>query len=126
MYFVILIYCVINIQGAVIAHRYVKLLACGAGYISVCRPFLAQLVDDDRIRDIPYNLLGPDFVYEGSGAHYHVGDTPWHGGSGIITWPLPHIKVSLYLDELRQDNSCLRVIPGSHRNYLRHVDSRWA
>ena len=78
---------------------------------------LAQVVDDDRIRDIPYNLLGPDFVYEGSGAHDHVGDTPW---------PLPHIKVSRYLDERRQDNGCLRVIPGSHRNYLRHVGSRWA
>ena len=98
----------------------------GVGYCAERRPFLAQLIDDDRIHDIPYKLLGPDFVYEGSGGHLHVGDTPWHGGSGIITWPLPHIKVSLYLDAPDGHNGCLRVIPGSHRNYLRHVDSRWA
>jgi ectoine hydroxylase-related dioxygenase (phytanoyl-CoA dioxygenase family) len=55
-----------------------------------------------------------------------VGDTPWHGGSGIIKWPLTHIKVSIYLDTLTKGNGCLHVIPGSHRNFLRQIDKRWA
>ena len=87
---------------------------------------LETLPVDGRIYDIPLKVLGHDFQYEGSGGHWHVGDTPWHGASGVQQWPLPHIKVSLYLDELKKGAGELRVVPGSHRNYLRHVDPRWA
>ena len=96
--------------------------------IYVCehaKGLLKTLPIDERIYDIPLKVLGHDFQYEGSGGHWHVGDTPWHGGSGVQHWPLPHIKVSLYLDELKTGAGELRVIPGSHRNYLRHVDPRW-
>ena len=89
------------------------------------KPFMSTLVDDDRIYDIPAAILGHDFVFEGSGGHIHVGDTPWHGGSGVIKWPIPHIKVAFYFDSLNKDNGCLRIVPGSHRNYQRLVDSRW-
>ncbi len=89
------------------------------------RPFLAQLVDDDRIHDIPERILGPDFVFTGSGGHFWVGDTPWHGGGHVKKWPIRQIKVSMYLEPLNADNGCLRVIPGSHRNDLRLIDSRW-
>jgi ectoine hydroxylase-related dioxygenase (phytanoyl-CoA dioxygenase family) len=85
----------------------------------------AALLEDERLLDIPRKILGHDFVYEGSASSAHVGDTPWHGGSGVTTWGLPHIKVSLYLDDLTADNGCLRVVPGAHRNYLRFVDPRW-
>ena len=81
---------------------------------------LKTLPVDDRIYDIPLKVLGHDFQYEGSGGHWHVGDTPWHGGSGVQHWPLPHIKVSLYLDELKTGAGELRVIPGSHHNYQPH------
>ena len=86
----------------------------------------AALLADERLLDIPRKILGHDFVYEGSAGHGHVGDTPWHGGSGVVTWGLPHIKVSLYLDDLTADDGCLRVVPGAHRNYLRFVDPRWS
>ena len=89
------------------------------------KPFMSSLVDDDRIHGIPQAILGHDFVYEGSGGHIHAGGTPWHGGSGVIKWPIPHIKVAFYLDSLNKDNGCLRVLPGSHRNFLRMMDSRW-
>ena len=86
----------------------------------------AALLADERLLDIPRKILGHDFVYEGSAGHGHVGDTPWHGGSGVVAWGLPHIKVSLYLDDLAADDGCLRVVPGAHRNYLRFVDPRWS
>ena len=86
----------------------------------------AALIDDERLLDIPRKILGHDFVYEGSGASAHVGDTPWHGGSGVITWGVPHIKVCLYLDDLTATKGCLRVVPGAHRNYLRFIDPRWS
>ncbi len=91
------------------------------------RPFLAGLIDDDRIYGIAEGILGHDFVYEGSGGHLWVGDTRWHGGAGsLVKWPLPHIKVSMYLEPVGKDTGCLRFIPGSHRNYLRHIDRAWA
>ena len=40
---------------------------------------------------------------------WYDGDTPWHGGSGAITWAVPHIKVAFYLDDLGPDDGCLRV-----------------
>lgn len=86
----------------------------------------AALIGDERLLDVPRKILGHDFIYEGSAAAAHVGDTPWHGGSGVITWGLPHVKISLYLDDLTARNGCLRVVPGAHRNYLRLVDPRWA
>ena len=85
----------------------------------------ARLLDDDRLHDIPHKLLGHDFLYEGSACTWYDGDTPWHGGSGAVTWAVPHIKVSLYLDDLGPDDGCLRVLPGAHRNYLRMIDDRW-
>ena len=84
-----------------------------------------RLLDDDRVHDIPHKLLGHDFLYEGSACSWYDGDTPWHGGSGAVTWAVPHIKVALYLDDLGPDDGCLRVLPGAHRNYLRMIDDRW-
>ena len=90
-------------------------------------PSLMSLLDDDRLHGIPEGIIGPDFIHEGSHAQLYVGDTPWHGGAGtIVKWPMPHIKVSIYGETLNKDNGCLRVVPGSHRNYLRMIDSRWS
>lgn len=86
----------------------------------------AALLEDERLLDIPRKILGHDFVYENSDGSAHVGDTPWHGGSGVVTWAVPHVKVSLYLDDLTAANGCLRVVPGAHRNFLRLIDPRWA
>ena len=69
----------------------------------------ARLLDDDRVHDIPHKLLGHDFLYEGSACSWYDGDTPWHGGSGAVTWTVPHIKVAFYLDDLGPDDGCLRV-----------------
>ena len=77
-------------------------------------PLLADLVDDDRIHQIPESLLGPDFFLDGTEGNLRVGDTPWHGATEF-TEDLRHIKVTMYLDSATKDTGCLRVIPGSHR-----------
>ena len=100
------------------------------GSIAADRPLergvaMRSLLDDDRLYQIPELLLGHDFLFEGANAHMHVGDTPWHGGSGVLTLSVPHIKVSLYLDDVDETSGCLRVLPGAHRNFLRFLDRRW-
>ena len=83
------------------------------------------LMLDERVYDIPAKILGHDFTYEGSDAQWHVGDTPWHGASGVEQKELATIKVSFYLDDLDETDGCLRIIPGGHRNVLKWMDTRW-
>ena len=79
------------------------------------RPRLADLVEDDRIYDAIADLLGPDLVWITSDGNYYVGDTQWHPDAGGMLPSYHLIKVALYLDPVRADSGCLRVIPGSHR-----------
>ena len=74
-------------------------------------PGLTSLLDDDRFYGIPETLLGPDFILEMTDGHVRAGDTPWHGGAGV----LKTARVCFYFDKLNKDDGCLRVIPGSHR-----------
>jgi len=77
------------------------------------RPGLARLVEDDRIYAVIKELLGPDFVWITSDGNLYVGNTEWHPDAGRPTYHL--IKVAFYLDPVREESGCLRVIPGSHR-----------
>ena len=77
------------------------------------RPFLFSLLDDDRIYDIGVDLLGPDFVLDQTEGRLRVEPTEWHAGD-LFNSGLRWIKVGLYLDPLRRETGCLRVIPGSH------------
>ena len=77
-------------------------------------PLLTGLVEDDRIFETMEALLGPGFIWQGSDTNLFVGDTAWHGG-GAYGEGMKGIKIALYLDSVRRENGCLRVIPGSHR-----------
>jgi hypothetical protein len=81
------------------------------------RPFLASLLDDDRIHGIPESLLGPGFFLFGTEGNLHVGDTQWHGANLTDSPPdkLRSVKVAFYVDPLTKENGSLRIIPGSHR-----------
>jgi hypothetical protein len=79
------------------------------------RPHMAGLVEDDRIHGVVDELLGPDFVWITSDGNYYVGDTQWHPDAGGLLPGYHLIKIALYLDPVRKDSGCLRVIPGSHR-----------
>ena len=99
--------------------------AGGIGDVAAIGGRVRALLLDERVYDIPAKILGHDFTYEGSDAQWHVGDTPWHGASGVTQKPLASIKVSFYLDDLDEGNGCLRIVPGGHRNLLQWMDSRW-
>ncbi len=77
------------------------------------RPFLDSVVDDDRIHGIASDLLGEDYILDGTEGHLFAEDTQWHGGDDRFCI-LRNIKIALYLEPLAADSGCLRIIPGSH------------
>jgi ectoine hydroxylase-related dioxygenase (phytanoyl-CoA dioxygenase family) len=74
---------------------------------------MVNLVDDERIHQIPESLLGPDFWLDGSEGHLRVDNTPWHADTSTAD-DIDVIKVAAYLDPLTEETGCLRVIPGTH------------
>ncbi len=79
-------------------------------------PAMRDLIDDERIHQIPESLLGPDFWLDGTEGHLRVGDTHWHGDD-IHDDDLGWVKVAIYLDPLTKEDGCLRVIPASNRRH---------
>ena len=76
------------------------------------RAGLCALLDHPGILAAVGNLLGTDFNYVSSDGNYYSGDTDWHRDS--LYQSNSYIKLALYLDPIRRDTGCLRVIPGSH------------
>jgi non-haem Fe2+, alpha-ketoglutarate-dependent halogenase len=87
--------------------------------------FLYDLCMDPRLLDYVEDLLGPDFFLWGS--HFFVkepGDgriVPWHQDAQY--WPLtPQHAVTVFIafTDCDRENACMRIIPGSHRQKVRH------
>ena len=78
-------------------------------------PVMTQMVADDRIWGTVEALLGPGFIWNGSeGSLSFDAQAEWHTDRPNE----PHARTygfHLYLEPLRADTGCLRVIPGSHR-----------
>ncbi len=72
-------------------------------------------------------LLGPDLVVWATNFwHKPPGgaEIPWH--QDINFWPLePPLNTSAWIavDEVTVENSCVQIIPGSHRGSLRHIEA---
>ena len=80
-------------------------------------PQLANIfMGDDRMLNAVETVLGPDFVWYGATLHLFGGDSRWHADQA--EYDLSSIKAMIYLEPLRRDSGCLRVIPGSHRPHL--------
>ena len=86
-------------------------------------PVATRMLVDDRIFGTVEELLGPRFVWNGSGGSLSYtgvngkGEHRWHSDRPAD----PHATTysfHLYLEKLRGDNGALRVIPGSHRPSL--------
>ena len=97
------------------------------------RPMQSRHMDNAAVYDLAAHpaiigriagLLGPDLVVwttnfwlkEPGGA-----EIPWH--QDINFWPIePPVNVSAWIaiDEVTIENACLRIIPGSHRQFLPH------
>ena len=82
-------------------------------HIFTKRPFMDTIVDDDRIHGIACDLLGDDYILDGTEGHTFAEDSQMHGGDDRFCI-LRNIKIALYLEPLRADSGCLRIIPGSH------------
>lgn len=73
------------------------------------------------------HLLGPDLVLWASyffTKHPGGKEIPWH--QDLNYWPIdPPVNVSAWLaiDECTVENSCVRILPKSHRKVLQHVKS---
>ena len=77
---------------------------------------MTRMVADDRIWSTVEGLLGPRFVWNGSEGNlsFTKSEHQWHTDRPRE----PHAAsygFHLYLDKVRADTGCLRVIPGSHR-----------
>ena len=77
----------------------------------------------ERIND----LMGPDLVLWATNFFIkYPGDKeiPWH--QDLNYWPIdPPINISAWIaiDEATKENSCVNIIPGSHKKVLQHVKS---
>ena len=79
-------------------------------------PSWKHLMESDRIYHPLRQLLGPLYTSTQmpSGGLY-VGDTQWHPDVAKVVTQR-RIKGAVYLDSVRRDSGCLRVVPGSHKN----------
>lgn len=85
------------------------------------RPGLTSLFEDDRIFETMEDLLEPGFIWIAGDGNYYVGDTSWHSDQSEPIPGLTVVKMAFYLDPVRADSGCLRVVPGSHERPLRGV-----
>ena len=81
-------------------------------------PSWKRLMESDRIYRPLRELLGARYTSTQmpSGGLY-VGDTQWHPDVAKVD-SQRRIKGAVYLDPVRRDSGCLRVVPGSHKHPL--------
>jgi len=86
-----------------------------------------DLVTHPAIIERMIALFGPDIVIWSSNFWTKEPggkEIPWH--QDFNYWPLnPHLNLSAWIgiDECTEENSCVRIIPGSHKRILQHVKS---
>ena len=78
---------------------------------------LTKFITDKRIYQIVTNLLGKDFLWVASEGNLTTKTRhEWHpdrtGTKRQVEFK--RLKVMFYLDSVRRESGCLRVIPGSH------------
>ena len=80
-------------------------------------PELCALMDHPGVLGLIGGVTGENFNYCSGDGNYYTGDTGWHpDGNWGQLWAT---KAAFYLDEVKRDSGCLRVIPGSqHPNHF--------
>jgi hypothetical protein len=77
-------------------------------------PALATLRQDGRILGIARAVLGDDAEYAESDGNLAFCHSEWHADTYGAPMTQRHIKISFYLDRLRDDSGAIRVLPGTH------------
>jgi ectoine hydroxylase-related dioxygenase (phytanoyl-CoA dioxygenase family) len=80
-----------------------------------------ELVSHPRLLDAVACLIGDDLLVRGSlmlcKRANHPGAVPWHQDSVYSGWHLsPSVSAWIALSPSTEDNGCLRVLPGTHRD----------
>ena len=83
-----------------------------------------RLLDDERINEAVEDLLGEDFIFHAAEGHRRWGGSGWHHDTPVPEG-LTHLKVAFYLQPVRADTGCLRVLPGSHFPPMRDRMDLW-
>lgn len=79
-------------------------------------PYIASLLDDERLVSLSEQLLGkPTLGVSVNGSIWH-GDTDWH--PDVDTLGFNGIRIAIYLEPLRENSGALRFVPGSHQEPL--------
>ena len=91
------------------------------------QPVVYDLATHPAIIDRIAGLLGPDVVVWATNFWLKAPgskEIPWH--QDINFWPIePPLNISAWIaiDEVTVDNACVRIIPGSHRQFLQHTNA---
>ena len=83
-----------------------------------------RLLDHDKISEVVEDLLGEDFIFWAAEGHHRWRGTRWHHDS-LAPEGMTQLKVDLFLDPVRADTGCLRMLPGSHFPPMRERMERW-
>ncbi len=89
------------------------------------QPVVYDLASHPAIINRIAGLIGPDVVVWATNFWLKEPgskEIPWH--QDINFWPIePPMNVSAWIaiDEVTEENACVRVIPGSHRHFLPHT-----
>jgi ectoine hydroxylase-related dioxygenase (phytanoyl-CoA dioxygenase family) len=83
-----------------------------------------HLLDDEKLSAAVGDLLGEDFVFLAAEGHRRWGGSGWHHDS-VAPDGLTHLKVVFYLQPVRADTGCLRVLPGTHFPPMRERMELW-
>ncbi|WP_428927738.1 phytanoyl-CoA dioxygenase family protein [Marinibacterium sp. SX1] len=89
-------------------------------------PFLWDIVQDPRIVDHVERILGPDILCWGSSFFAKepgsASVVPWHQDGTCWGLDAPRALTAwVALTPSTPENGCLRVVPGSHREWVRHA-----
>jgi len=77
-------------------------------------PTLARLPTDPRLLSIVRSVFGEDYEYAESDGNLAYCHSEWHADTFAAPMTVRHIKLSFYLDRLREDSGSIRLIPGTH------------
>lgn len=78
-------------------------------------PTLKALLTDPRVVGIVDTLLGANNEPAGSDGNLYWCDTEWHCDVYGSPMHVNHLKLSFYLDSLREGSGAPRVFPGTHQ-----------
>lgn len=83
-----------------------------------------QLLDHEKVSGAVEELLGPSYVFGVSEGHHRFGETTWHHDD-VAPDGFTHLKVVFFLDSVRSDTGCLRVLPGTQYPQVREHMENW-